>query len=143
MCPAPAPKAMFPAATKAGGTCFGFPDVCKVPSSAGPVPTPFPNTGQCRDAQGAVDSILVQAKAILVESSKIPMSSGDEAGTAGGILSGMFMGPVVFKTACSKVYAKGKRVVMMTATTGHNGICSNQPAGMHGVPSQTKVMVGG
>ena len=41
---------MFPGATKGGGQCFGFPDVCKTPSPAGPVPIPYPNFGLLNQA---------------------------------------------------------------------------------------------
>ena len=134
---------MLPVATKAGGNCFGFPDVCLVPAPTGPVPSPFPNTAECRDADGTVDAVLVEGKEVIVESSKIPMSSGDEAGSAGGVVSGVFRGPATFKTASSKVFAKGKKVVLHMALTGHNGDNANMPAGMHVSPSQSKVLAGG
>jgi Domain of unknown function (DUF4150) len=135
---------MFPVTTKAGGTCFAFPDVCLVPASGGPpVPTPFPNTGQCSDAQGTVDTVLVENKEVLVETSTLPQSTGDEAGTGGGVVSGTFRGCVKFKTASSKVYAKGKRVVLMGAVTAHNGDNANMPAGQQVAPSQGRVLVGG
>jgi hypothetical protein len=135
---------MLPVSTKAGGVCLGFPDVCLVPAPpAPPVPTPFPNIGQCRDADGTVDTVLIQNKEVIVESSRIPMSSGDEPGVAGGVVSGVNLGPVTFKTASSKVYAKGKRVVMLTATSAHNGQNANMPAGSQVAPSQAKVTVRG
>jgi hypothetical protein len=70
------------------------------------------------------------------------MSSGDEPGVGGGIMSGMNRGPVTFKTASAKVYAKGKRVIMLTACSAHNGISANAPGGLHVSPSQAKVLVG-
>jgi len=134
---------MLPVSTKAGGNCFAFPDVCLVPGPTGPVPTPFPNTAECRDAEATVDAVLVQGKEVIVESSKIPMSTGDEPGSAGGVVSGVFRGPAKFKTASSKIYAKGKKVVLHTAITGHNGDNANMPAGTHVSPSQGKVLAGG
>ena len=125
--------------TKAGGTCFAFPDVCLVPSAPGPIPTPFPNTGACCDAQGTVDTVLVQNKETIVETSTIPMSSGDEAGTGGGVVSGVFLGPVKWKTASAKVYAKGKRVALHGGVTSHNGTSPNAPVGQQVGASQGKV----
>jgi hypothetical protein len=129
--------------TKAGGTCVAFPDVCFVPSAPTPIPTPLPNVAQCCDAEGTVDTVLVQNKEVVVESSSIPMSSGDEAGTSGGVVSGTFMGCVKFKTASAKVYAKGKRVVLFGAVTAHNGNNANMPAGQQVAPSQGKVLARG
>jgi hypothetical protein len=128
--------------TKAGGMCFAFPDVCLVPSAPSPIPTPFPNLAQCCDAQGTIEAVLVENKEVLVESSVIPMSSGDEAGVGGGVMSGTFLGCVKYKTASAKVYAKGKRVVLLGAVTAHNGDNANMPAGQQVAPSQGKVIAG-
>ncbi len=133
---------MFPVSTKAAGVCFAFPDVCLVPATPSPIPTPFPNIGQCTDAQGTVSSVLVENKEVLVETSTLPQSSGDEAGTAGGVVSGTFRGVVKFKTASSKVYAKGKRVILFGAVTAHNGDNANMPAGKQVAPSQGRVKAG-
>src|SRR5262245_49735481 len=111
--------------TKAGGQCFAFPDVCNVPSPGGPVPTPFPNTPECRNADGTVDTVLIGNKEAVVETSRIPTSTGNEAGTGGGVVSGVIRGPATFRTASAKVYAKGKRVVLHGAQTAHNGDNAN------------------
>jgi len=133
---------MFPASTKAAGVCFAFPDVCLVPAAPSPVPTPFPNIGQCSDAQGTVSTVLVENQEIIVETSSLPQSAGDEAGSGGGVVSGTFRGVVKFKTSSAKVYAKGKRVVMFGAVTAHNGDNANMPAGKQIAPSQSRVMIG-
>ena len=59
---------MFPASTKMGGTCFAMPDVCKVPAPpAPPIPTPFPNTAQCMQANSGISTKVkvAQKEAIL------------------------------------------------------------------------------
>ena len=134
-------KPVIPISTKAGGTCFAFPDVCLVPTSGGPpVPTPFPNTAMCQLADGSVSEVLIENAPVLVETSVIPTSSGDEPGTAGGVMSGTFRGCVKYRTASGKVYAKGKRVVLLGAVTAHNGDNPNMPAGQQVAPSQTRVL---
>lgn len=133
---------MFPVSSKAGGTCFAFPDVCLVPAAPNPVPTPFPNTGQCTDATGTVSAVLIENHEVLVETSSLSQSSGDEAGTGGGVVSGTFRGVVKFKTASSKVIAKGKRVILLGAVTAHNGDNANMPAGQQIAPSQSRVLAG-
>ncbi|MBK8258830.1 MAG: DUF4150 domain-containing protein [Polyangiaceae bacterium] len=134
---------MFPVSTKGGGVCFAFPDVCLVPATPNPIPTPFPNTGQCTDAQGTVSAVLIENQEVIVETSSLSQSSGDEAGTGGGVISGTFRGVVKFKTSSSKVYAKGKRVVLFAAVTAHNGDNANMPAGTQVAPSQGRALVSG
>ena len=132
---------MLPVSTKAGGMCMAMPDVCKVPAPpAPPIPTPFPNLGQVNSAIATTLKVMVENKPALVQTSKLPQSAGDEAGSAGGLVSGMIKGEVGFKTASSKVFFEGKKVVILTATTGHNGSNANAPAGVHAVPSQMKVL---
>jgi len=129
-------------ATKMGGMCMGVPDVCKVPAPpAPPIPTPFPNIGQLASASGTSTKVLIMNKEVVAVGSKIPNSLGDEAGVAGGVVSGQNMGEVGFKAGSSKVKAEGKAVIVLTAQSGHNGSNANMPAGLHCVPSQTKVIV--
>ena len=132
--------AIFPLATKAGGECLAVPDVCKVPAPpAPPVPVPFPNLGQLTSAVETSTKVFVENKPIVVQTSKLPSSSGDEAGTAGGVVSGQTKGEVSFKTASGKVIVEGKKVVLLTATTAHNGSSANA-VGVHASPSQAKVI---
>jgi hypothetical protein len=72
----------------------------------------------------------------------VPNSSGDEAGTAGGVVSGVNMNQCQPRQSSQKVIAGGKKMVMLTAVTSHNGSNANMPAGVHTVPSQGKVLIG-
>jgi len=107
------------------------------------MPTPFTNTGECAAATGTIDAVLVERQPVIVQSSRIPLSSGDEPGIAGGVVSGANLGEITFKTASSKVRAKGKRVVFLTSQTAHNGSNANAPVGSVQTKSQSKVLVGG
>jgi hypothetical protein len=131
----------MPAASTAGGQCSGMPDTCKVPGPP-PVPTPFPNLGQLELAQKTEMKVLIQNMPVIVESSEVPMSQGDEAGAAGGVVSGTIMGPIVFRTASAKVSFGGKKAVPLTATSAHNGSNANCPAGTLVAVSQQVVSVG-
>jgi hypothetical protein len=133
---------MMPAATKNAGISMAIPDTCKTPAPpAPPVPIPYPNIALMPAATGAIDKVLIENKETIVESTKIPSSSGDEAGVAGGVVSGVNMSQAAPKTFSSKVYVKGKKVVMLGAVMGHNGSNANMPLGAHIVPSQVKVFV--
>ncbi len=130
----------MPAATKKRGTATGGPDVCKTPP-APPVPVPYPNVGQLANTDKTISKVVIENKETVVESSKIPRSTGDEAGTLKGVVSNTSRGPIKFKKYSSKVYAKGKKIVFHTAATAHNGSNANAPIGAHASPSQTKVVV--
>ncbi len=134
----------MPAASKAGGVYFCFPDVCltPVPPPVTQVPIPYPNVAQLAATDGAVDKVLIENKEIVVEGSKVPSSTGDDAGTKGGVVSGKNMDQVQPKTFSSKVFAKGKKVVTLTSVSAHNGSSANMPVGAMVTPSQIKVIVG-
>jgi hypothetical protein len=134
---------MLPASTKMGGQCFAMPDVCKTPSPGGPVPIPYPNIGMPMQANSGISTkTKIGGKECILQNTKIPMSSGDEAGTAGGgVVSNKFKGEVVYKKGSGKVKVEGKALCHLTSMTGHNGSNANMPAGAQIAPSQVKVLV--
>jgi Toxin PAAR-like domain len=134
----------LPAATMKGGQAMptGPLDVCNVPAPpAGPIPTPFPNIGTLNMALSTTTTVLFENMPVLVEMSETPISSGDEAGVAGGLISGMFIGPVACKMGSMTVKAQGKSVMTMTGLTAHNGKNANVPVGMIVLASNAKVLV--
>jgi hypothetical protein len=93
-------------------------------------------------ATGTTTKVMVQMMPALTEASKIPLSAGDEAGVAGGVVSGVNMGPAAFRTSSSKVSFEGKKAVMLTGVVAHNGSNANMPAGACIAPSQMAVILG-
>jgi hypothetical protein len=65
-----------------GGMSIAFPDVCKTPSPAGPVPIPYPNIGKASDTSQGPKKVTTDGKMPMVKGAKYSMSTGDEAGTA-------------------------------------------------------------
>ena len=115
-------------------------DVCKTPTPGGPVPMPYPNIAQVNGADKTAKKVLAEKKDLVCQNSKVKRSNGDEPGVAKGLVSNKNMDQCTFKKYSSKVYAQGKKVVHLTAVTGQNGSMQNT-VGIHGVPSQTKVIV--
>lgn len=130
------------ALTKAGGQCLAFPDVCKtpVPPSPVPVPIPYPNIAMPEQATGAVKNVLVDGAPALNLDSKIPMSNGDEAGLAMGVVSEKVMDQTRFTMGSFTVFIGGAPAVKLTSMTTQNGENPNA-VGSVIVPSQTTVMV--
>ncbi len=131
-------SALLPATTTAAGQYFTLLDTCKVPPTMAPVP--FPNVGLPMMAVNTTTTVLIQKRLVLVMGSIIPMSTGDEPGLGGGVVSAMIKGPVSPKIGSSKVIANGKKVTFVTAQSGHNGPNPNT-VGLNVVPSQAMVMV--
>lgn len=132
---------MLPASTNGGGACNNTPpDVCNTPSPNGPVPIPYPNIAQCPMAINTAISVMFSQRPVIHKMSEIPLSSGDEAGTAGGVKSGVFIQKTTFLMGASKVFVEGQPVVLHSANTAHNGANFNIP-GVQAAPSQVKVLV--
>lgn len=133
---------MFPASTRGGGTCLAFPDVCKVPTPGGPVPTPFPNLAQCAMANPGTcaKKVKIMGQAAIHVGTKIPMTSGDEAGVAGGVVSGTNLQQATYRAGLPTIKIEGNDAITQLAATAHNGSNANAPAGVQVAPSQTGVL---
>ena len=70
-----------------GGMSPVFPDVCKTPSPGGPIPIPYPNIGKAADTSGGPKKVKVDGVMPMTKGAKYMMSQGDEAGSAGGVVS--------------------------------------------------------
>lgn len=131
--------AIFPASSKGGGQCFGFPDVCKPPP--GPAPIPYPNFGMLNQATKTVKEVKFVKKQAVTTNSEVPKTMGDEPGVSGGVVSGRNMDKLTIKTGSKKVKGKGHPVAHLCSATGHNGVNANVPSGLQVAPSQPKVIV--
>ena len=67
-----------------GGISPSFPDVCKTPSPAGPIPIPYPNIAKSSDTSKGSKKVKMDGNPICLKNSNFSTSVGDEAGTAGG-----------------------------------------------------------
>lgn len=89
-----------------------FPDVCKTPAppAPSPIPIPYPNIAMSSDL--ILGSIMVKAdgQSVALQNSKFMMSTGDEAGVAGGVASSMIKGPAEFIMFSPTVKIEGKNV---------------------------------
>lgn len=133
----------MPASSKGGGQCFAFPDVCKTPAPpAPPIPIPYPNIGMVPTAVKTSAKVKIVGMLAVIETSEIPNSQGDEAGTVGGVVSGRNMDKITFKLGSTMVQIEGKGCAYLTSLTSHNGANANMPAGNQIAPSQTVVLVG-
>ena len=108
-----------------GGTSPSFPDVCKTPTPAGPVPIPYPNIAMSSDLSDGSKKVKFDGQSVVLKSSKISRSSGDEAGTAGGVASSVNMGKAQFVNYSFDVKVEGANVCRLSDPTTQNGSSVN------------------
>jgi hypothetical protein len=108
-----------------GGMSVVFPDVCNTPTSAGPVPIPYPNIGQSADTTGGPTTVTCDGSMPMTKGAQYSKSSGDEAGSAGGLMSGRNMGPCEFLSYSFDVMLEGQnacRLGDMLLQNGRNAV---------------------
>ncbi len=93
------------------GMATGFPDVCKTPSPAGPIPIPYPNIAQSTDTAQGSTTVKMDGNPIMLQGANFAQSTGDEAGSAGGgVASNTIKGKAEFVNYSFDVKADGKCV---------------------------------
>ncbi|WP_163782542.1 DUF4150 domain-containing protein [Myxococcus vastator] len=103
------------------GVSVAFPDVCKTPSPAGPLPLPYPNVARSADTAQGSKTVVVEGNPLCVKDSHFSTSTGDEAGTAGGgVVSGKTKGKAEFVNFSFDVHVEGKNVARALDLMLHN-----------------------
>ena len=98
-----------------------FPDVCKTPAPpAPPIPIPYPNIGQASDTSDGPSTVKTDGKMPMVKGAKYSKSSGDEAGTSGGIISSTNRSECEFMLYSMDVKFENKNVCRLGDTLFHN-----------------------
>ena len=103
------------------GITTAFPDVCKTPSPAGPIPIPYPNIAMASDSDATAKKVSNDGNNICVKDSNFKMSTGDEAGSAGGgVASNKIKGKAEFVNFSFDVQFEGKNVPRAMDLMLHN-----------------------
>jgi hypothetical protein len=103
------------------GIATAFPDVCKTPSPGGPIPIPYPNISQSTDTSKGSESVSMDGNPIMLKDSEFSMSTGDEAGSAGGnVITSKVKGPAAFLMYSFDVEVEGKSVPRQLDIMMHN-----------------------
>jgi hypothetical protein len=103
-----------------GGMSTVFPDVCKTPAAPSPVPIPYPNIGRSADTSQGPPSVTTDAQMPMVKGAKYARSSGDEAGTVGGVMSSVNMNECEFLMYSFDVKFEGQNVCRLGDPLWHN-----------------------
>lgn len=103
------------------GISIVFPDVCKTPTPGGPVPIPYPNIGKSSDTIAGPNTVKVDGQMPATKGAKYSMSTGDEAGSAGGgVMSSVIKGVCEFMMYSFDVKFEGKNVSRLGDPLFHN-----------------------
>lgn len=111
-----------------GKTHFALgPDACKTPSPGGPVPVPYPNFSQDGNLVKGAASVRIEGNPAATIKSRLSRSQGDEAGTAGGVMSQKNMAAFGWPVGSINIKAENSEVVRFRENTltngnGYNGI---------------------
>ncbi len=102
------------------GVTIAFPDVCKTPTPAGPVPIPYPNIAMSSDTAKGTKKVKCDGNPVCVKDSNFKMSTGDEPGTVGGVVSNKVKGKAEFILFSMDVKFEGKNVARAFDLMLHN-----------------------
>jgi hypothetical protein len=103
-----------------GGMSTTFPDVCKTPAAPSPVPIPYPNVGKSADTSQGPSTVKTDGQMPMVKGAVYSRSSGDEAGTLGGVMSSVNMNVCEFLMYSFDVKFEGKNVCRLGDPLWHN-----------------------
>ncbi|NDC53244.1 MAG: DUF4150 domain-containing protein [Planctomycetia bacterium] len=146
----------FPASSNGPlGRSVAHNDVCNTPVTSTPgdgsadppaeMPVAYTNTALLQQATlpTLAQKVFIVGKHAATTNTEIWMSSGDEEGTGGGVVSGSVAGPCRIKTGSRKVFVEGHGAAYLGVMVGHNNTAnSNVPIGRQEHASQHKVFFG-
>jgi hypothetical protein len=112
-----------------GGTVSFTPDVCLTPAPPGPpVPVPYPNVAMSKDADQTAKTVTCDGNPLCIADSVFATSTGDEAGSVGGVVSGVTKGKAQFVAYSFDVQVEGKGVARFgDQMLGNKGGAVNTP----------------
>ncbi len=102
------------------GTAIAFPDTCTTPAAPSPVPIPYPNNGMSSNTVSGTTQVTCDGNPVCVKDSSWMPSTGDEAGSIGGVASGTIKNKIEFTLYSFDVKFEGKEVVRALDMTLHN-----------------------
>lgn len=103
-----------------GGMSPVFPDVCKTPTPGGPVPIPYPNIGQASNTAKGPKKVKVDGQMPMAKGAVYSMTSGDEPGSVGGVISGKVKGEAEYMLYSFDVKMEGKNACRLGDPLWHN-----------------------
>ena len=95
-------------------------DICKTPTPGGPVPIPYPNIAMSAQTSDGSTTVKCDSNPIMLKDSVFSLSSGDEAGSIGGVKSSVIKGAAKTMMYSFDVKYEGKNVCRLGDPLFHN-----------------------
>jgi Toxin PAAR-like domain len=108
-----------------GTATAAAPDACKTPSPGGPVPLPYPNIAMSSDLAMGTTTVSAEGNPIATKDAMFALSTGDEAGVAGGVVSNVIKGKAKFVNYSMDVKYEGANVARLGDPMTMNGNAPN------------------
>lgn len=102
------------------GMSIVFPDICKTPTPGGLIPMPYPNIAMSAHTINGPMTVKCDGSMPMVQGAQYAISTGDEMGVGGGIISGTIKGPAEFMMYSFNVKFEGKNVCRLGDPLYHN-----------------------
>jgi len=96
------------------------PDVCKTPVGPAVVPIPYPNLSQSSTLTNGSKTVKLNGQPAMLKKSLLKSSSGDQAGSVGGVISGVTGKEIEALSYSFDVKIEGRNVVRHVDGTFHN-----------------------
>ena len=110
---------MFACTIQAGMSMASI-DVFNTQVGPAQVPIPYPNIAETAMATPTTTKVFVMSTPVLIKTSKVAISQGDDAGVKGGLISGKFIQEMVFTAVSTSVMFEGKGVGRFGDPTKNN-----------------------
>lgn len=103
-----------------GGVSIAPVDVCKMQAGPAVVPLPLPNIAKSEDLAKGTRKVKCDGFSVAIDGSVFSQSTGDEAGSLGGVVSGKTKGKAELVLFSMDVKFEGKGVARAMDTMLHN-----------------------
>ena len=103
-----------------GGKSLVFPDVCLTQVGPATVPVPYPNMAESADLADGSQTVKLEGQMAAIKGCNYSKSTGDEAGTNNGVISGKITGKAEFIMYSPNVKIEGNNVCRNGDMMTHN-----------------------
>lgn len=113
--------------TVGSGVNYAYPDSCYTVVGTATTAVTYPSTSYSSMASPYTTSVYIECAGVVTLTSYDTISTGDEAGTLGGVTSLTFDGETMYTSGCTNLYTECSPAQRYSSVTAQNclGVLSN------------------